>query len=27
MYQAKSFDHLRGLAGISDGQLAEHLEL
>jgi superoxide dismutase, Fe-Mn family len=27
MYQAKSFDHLGGLAGISDGQLAEHLEL
>ena len=27
MYQAKSFDHLRGLSGISDGQLAEHLEL
>ena len=26
MYQAKSFD-LGGLAGISDGQLAEHLEL
>jgi superoxide dismutase, Fe-Mn family len=27
MYQTKSFDHLRGLAGISDGQLTEHLEL
>jgi superoxide dismutase, Fe-Mn family len=27
MYQAKSFDHLKGLAGLSDGQLAEHLEL
>jgi len=27
MYQAKSFDHLKGLSGISDGQLAEHLEL
>src|SRR5262245_3554386 len=26
MYQAKSFDHLKGLSGISDGQLAEHLE-
>ena len=27
MYQAQSFDHLRGLAGMSDGQIAEHLEL
>ena len=27
MYQSKSFDHLKGLSGISDGQLAEHLEL
>ena len=27
MYQAQSFDHPRGLAGISDGQIAEHLEL
>ena len=27
MYQAKSFDHLKELSGISDGQLAEHLEL
>ena len=27
MYQAQSFDHLRSLAGMSDGQIAEHLEL
>jgi len=27
MYQAQSFDHLRGLAGMSDGQIKEHLEL
>lgn len=27
MYQAQSFDHLRSLAGVSDGQIAEHLEL
>jgi hypothetical protein len=27
MYQAQSFDHLRGLAGMSDGQIQEHLEL
>jgi superoxide dismutase, Fe-Mn family len=26
-YSAKSFDHLRGLTGISDAQLAEHLSL
>ena len=26
-YSAKSFDHLKGLAGISDGQIAEHLDL
>ena len=27
MYQAQSFDHLKGLERISDGQLAEHLDL
>ena len=27
MYHAQSFDHLKGLDGISDGQLAEHLDL
>ncbi len=27
MYAAKFFDHLRGLAGLSDAQLAEHLDL
>ena len=27
MYTAKSFDHLSGLAGISDAQVSEHLEL
>ena len=26
-YSAKSFDHLKGLTGISDGQIAEHLDL
>lgn len=26
-YTAKSFDHLRGLAGISDAQITEHLDL
>ena len=26
-YSAKSFDHLKGLTGISDAQLAEHLSL
>ena len=27
MYRARSFDHLKGLDGISDSQLAEHLDL
>ena len=27
MYTAKSFDHLRGLSGISDAQITEHLDL
>jgi len=27
IYSAQSFDHLRGLAGISDAQVTEHLEL
>ena len=27
IYSAKSFDHLEGLTGISDAQLAEHLDL
>jgi len=27
MYRAQSFDHLKGLDGISDSQLAEHLDL
>jgi Fe-Mn family superoxide dismutase len=27
MYTAKSFDHLRGLTGISDAQIVEHLDL
>src|SRR5262245_40120265 len=27
MYTAKSFDHLRGLTGISDAQITEHLAL
>src|SRR3989442_8406778 len=26
-YSAKSFDHLRGLTGISDAQITEHLDL
>ena len=26
-YSAKSFDHLRGLSGISDAQITEHLDL
>ena len=26
-YTAKSFDHLRGLTGISDAQITEHLDL
>jgi superoxide dismutase, Fe-Mn family len=26
-YKAQSFDHLKGLVGLSDAQLAEHLEL
>src|SRR4030095_11235248 len=26
-YAAKSFDHLRGLSGISDAQITEHLDL
>ena len=26
-YKAQSFDHLKGLAGISDAQIAEHLKL
>jgi len=27
MYTAKSFDHLRGLTGLSDAQVTEHLDL
>jgi len=26
-YKAQSFDHLKGLDGISDAQIAEHLKL
>ena len=27
VYTAQSFDHLKGLTGISDAQVAEHLDL